>query len=70
MNKTITVEIEVGYSMLEQLNKVLEVLNAVQSSMPTWAIEQLQQVVEHNLTCDGTCGYRDCTQSKNAKAGN
>lgn len=57
MNKTVTIEIEVGEAMLDQLNKVLEILNVTRSSLSTWAIEQLQHQVEHNLRCDGTCAY-------------
>ena len=70
MSKTVTIEIEVGSQMLDQLNSVLAILNVTRSSLPTYAIEQLQQLVEHNLNCDGTCVYADCTQSKIAKAGN
>ena len=68
MKKLVTIEIEVGIQMLDQLNSVLEILDVTRSSLPTYAIEQLQQVVEHNLNCDGTCGYeKGCSV---AKAGN
>lgn len=63
MNKTVTIEIEVGEAMLKQLNDLLAVAKIMGTTL--WAIEQLQHAVEHNLNCDGTCAFtRGCSIPK------
>jgi hypothetical protein len=66
MSKTVKFEIEVGDAMIDQLNKVLEVAKIMGTTF--WALEQLKQQAEHNLSCDGFCPFTDCAQYELANA--